>query len=162
MTYEAGQAARHGPEPGGEGPLRRLVLGILILGHFGLGAELLLLEHTERPAQWIPVVLLGLGLVAIVARLVRPGGAALGVLSGVMLLDLVAGGVGIALHYRGNVEFARELTPGLGGVALVGKALTGAFPALAPGALIQLGLVGLAYVYRHPLRHTLVAVDRRS
>ena len=38
---------------------------------------------------------------------------------------------------------------------LVWKALRGATPALAPGALAQLGLLGLLYTYRHPaLTHT--------
>ena len=37
------------------------------------------------------------------------------------------------------------------GLELVWEALKGATPALAPGAMAQLGLVGLAFAYRHPL-----------
>jgi hypothetical protein len=53
--------------------------------------------------------------------------------------------VGTFLHYRGNVEFELELTPGIRGLALFREAITGATPALAPGAMIVVGLVGLAY-----------------
>lgn len=145
-----------------ESVLRRLMLGLLLLGHLGLGSELLLMGHTEQPAQWIPLVLLALGFAAATLQALRPGPAPLTALRGLMALQIVAGGVGVALHYRGNVEFALEQAPALAGTALVAKALTGAFPALAPGALVQLGLVGLAYGYRHPLRRSRVAIPRRS
>jgi hypothetical protein len=36
------------------------------------------------------------------------------------------------------------------GMDLLSKAMTGAAPALAPGAMIQLGLLGLVYTFRHP------------
>jgi hypothetical protein len=58
--------------------------------------------------------------------------------------------VGLYLHYRGNVEFALERDPSLSGARLLWKALRGATPALAPGALSQLGLLGLLYTYGHP------------
>lgn len=64
---------------------------------------------------------------------------------------VVAGLAGLYFHYVGNVEFAVERDSSLSGAALVWKALTGATPALAPGALAQLGLLGLAYSYSHPI-----------
>lgn len=151
-----------GERTGADGALRRLLLGLLLLGHLGLGAELLLLGHTEEPAQWVPIAVLAVGLGAATLQALRPGPGPLAALLGVMVLQILAGGVGVALHYRGNVEFALEQAPALAGTALVAKALTGAFPALAPGALVQLGLVGLAYGYRHPLRRSRVAITRRS
>jgi hypothetical protein len=36
------------------------------------------------------------------------------------------------------------------GLKLFKAAITGATPALAPGSLIQMGLLGLAYTFRHP------------
>jgi hypothetical protein len=63
---------------------------------------------------------------------------------------LLAGVVGIGLHVRGNIEFARELYPSMAGIELVKKTLTGATPVFAPGSLALLGLVGLAHAYRHP------------
>jgi hypothetical protein len=68
-----------------------------------------------------------------------------------MLVFLVIGGLGVILHFRGNIEFAQERYPTLGGVKLMWKALRGATPALAPGALAQLGLLGLLYTYGHPV-----------
>ena len=67
-----------------------------------------------------------------------------------MAAFLGAGLLGVYLHFAGNVEFAIERTPELRGFALVWKALRGATPALAPGALAQLGLLGLIYTYTHP------------
>ena len=63
---------------------------------------------------------------------------------------VVSGLIGLWQHYQGNVEFEREMYPDLGGLELVVKALHGAFPALAPGTMIQLGLLGMAYTFRHP------------
>jgi hypothetical protein len=36
------------------------------------------------------------------------------------------------------------------GMDLFSKVMTGAAPALAPGAMVQLGLLGLIYTFRHP------------
>ena len=71
-----------------------------------------------------------------------------------MLVFVGAGLLGLVLHFKGNVEWALERNPELGGMTLIWKALTGATPALAPGALAQLGLLGLAWSYRHPAVHT--------
>jgi hypothetical protein len=68
-----------------------------------------------------------------------------------MVLCLFAGLVGLGLHYQGNVEFELEMYPSMGGVDLVWEALTGATPALAPGTMVGLGLLGLAYTHRHPV-----------
>ena len=63
-------------------------------------------------------------------------------------LDPDNGGLlGLYLHLRGNAEFERELHPAAAGWTLWWDALRGATPALAPGALAQLGLVGLAYAW---------------
>ena len=50
-----------------------------------------------------------------------------------MALFVLSGGIGVALHYRGNVEFELEMYPSLSGLELVRKTLTGATPVLAPG-----------------------------
>jgi hypothetical protein len=71
-----------------------------------------------------------------------------------MIVFVVAGALGLVLHFKGNMEWALERQPELSGMTLVWKSLTGATPALAPGALAQLGLLGLVWSYRHPaLRH---------
>src|SRR5205085_8807415 len=91
-----------------------------------------------------------IGVVVTAVVYFRPTSGALRVFQGLMLIYLVIGVLGVYLHFRGNVEFVLERYPTLGGLQLVWKALRGATPALAPGALAQLGLLGLIYGYRHP------------
>ena len=68
----------------------------------------------------------------------------------IMLAYLATGGLGVLLHYRGNVAFELEMYPTTAGMQLFKKAITGATPALAPGTMAVLGLVGLAYTTGHP------------
>ena len=67
-----------------------------------------------------------------------------------MVLCVAAGVVGVFLHYRGNVEFELEREPLRADCVCFWEAIRGATPALAPGAMAQLGLLGLVYSYRHP------------
>ncbi|MDP9200402.1 MAG: hypothetical protein M3P26_00500 [Gemmatimonadota bacterium] len=136
--------------------LRQLLLAIVLIGIVGLEVELALLRHAESVTQWIPHVALMIGLLSTAAVYFRPGALTLRAFQVVMLVFLVVGMLGVYLHYRGNVEFALERDPSLTGANLIWKALRGATPSLAPGALAQLGLLGLVYTYRHP------AFDRSS
>ena len=130
--------------------LRTLLLGIIVLGAMGLLAELLLLEHYESAWQFTPLVLLGAVVVAAALIWRRPSPATVRFFQALMALCLAAGAIGVFLHYDGNVEFELEREPLLGGLALFWEAARGATPALAPGAIAQLGLLGLVYTYRHP------------
>jgi hypothetical protein len=130
--------------------LRQLVLAVILLGIVGLEVELALLRHADSFQQWIPHVALMIGLLSTSTVYIRPGAATLRAFQVIMVIFLVVGALGVYLHFIGNVEFARERDPSLSGGALVWKALRGATPALAPGALAQLGLLGLLYSYRHP------------
>jgi hypothetical protein len=68
-----------------------------------------------------------------------------------MVLFVVAGALGVYYHYVANVDFQREVDPSVQGMALFWKAMSAKTPpALAPGAMAQLGLIGLAYTFRHP------------
>ena len=136
--------------PGDVTVLRRLLLALVLIGAGGLGLELLLLEHFESVLQWIPLALLAVVLVsgATVAR--WPSSRTVRIFQAVMLLCVVAGLAGVYLHYRGNIEFELEREPLRRGLALFWEASRGATPALAPGAMAQLGLFGLAYTFRHP------------
>ncbi len=130
--------------------LRGFLLILLLIGILGLGAELLLLEHIEDVWQWVPLILMGLSLAVLGWRAVDRGRVSMRALQGTMILFVVSGFVGLWMHYQGNVEFEREMYPTLKGLALFWEALKGATPTLAPGTMIQLGLLGLAYTYRHP------------
>ena len=127
--------------------LRRLLAGIFVAGALGLIAELLLIGHIEDVWQGIPFALLTFSLVALAWNTVHGGASSAHAFLATSLL-LVAGGIaGVVLHYRSNTEFELEMYPSLAGWPLVREALTGAIPALAPGALVQLGLIGVAYWY---------------
>ena len=130
---------------------RHILLAILLLGVFGITAELLLLAHTEDATQWIPIALAGATVVLSGVVALRPSAGSIRVFQMVMLLMIVSGGVGMYLHLRANMEFQLEMDATLSGFALFRKSIVAkAPPALAPGAMTQLGLIGLAYTFRHP------------
>lgn len=130
--------------------LRTALLAILVLGAVGTGVELLLLGHTDGAWQWFPIVLTGLSLVFLAWHGVDRGPRSIRAIQALMVVFILSGMVGVLLHYQGNVEFEREMAPTIGGLKLFTEAMTGATPALAPGTMLQLGLVGLAWSYRHP------------
>jgi hypothetical protein len=132
--------------------LRQLVLVLVFIGIVGLEIELALLTHAESATQWIPHVALFVGLLATALIHFRPMPASLRAFQAIMAGFLIVGALGVYLHLRGNVEFALERDASLTGLSLIWKALRGATPALAPGALAQLGLLGLLYTYKHPAR----------
>lgn len=138
----------------GDAGWRRFALYLLIFGVGGTALELVLLEHFESPLQWTPLALLVLGGLVAAYVALKPTGRALRSLRVLMVAYLVAGGLGIYLHLQSNVEFERELHPSIAGWDLIVEVLKGAIPALAPGAMAQLGLLGLLICYRHPMIHT--------
>jgi hypothetical protein len=130
--------------------LRQLLLLLVFIGVVGLEVELALLRHAESFTQWIPHVALFIGLLSTAVVYFRPRRETLKAFQVVMLAFLIVGILGVFLHLKGNVEFALERDSSLSGAKLLWKALRGATPALAPGALAQLGLLGLLFSYRHP------------
>jgi len=130
--------------------LRQFIFAIIVIGIVGLLVELLLIDHMETWIQWIPLVVLLSGLASCIWVALRPGKASFRTFQAIMAIFIVAGVAGLYFHYAGNVEFAIERDATLSGLRLAWKSLRGATPALAPGALAQLGLLGLAYTYTHP------------
>ena len=131
--------------------LRRFVLAVLTFGLFGVLADLVTLQHFEDSWQLVPVVLIGLALLAIGWYLLGGGAPSVRLLQVLMLFFIAAGVAGVLLHYRGNMEFQLEIDPSQRGWDLFTKVIHAkAPPALAPGAMAQLGLLGLAYAFRHP------------
>ncbi len=131
--------------------IRRGLLALLVFGCVGLLGELLLIEHYYELPQLAPLALLGITLISIIWHWTSHTRASLRALQVVMLLLIVAGAVGVILHLEGNYEFERELEPDLGGMPFWLEVIRGATPTLAPGTLIQFGLLGLLYAYRHPV-----------
>lgn len=130
--------------------LRTFLLVTLLVSLTGTLAELLLLEHFEDAWQWAPIALVAAALVTLGWHAFERGPVSLNVLRGLMVLCVASGVLGVLLHYKGNVEFELEMYPDLSGWKLFKEAMMGATPALAPGAMLQLGLVGLAWTFRHP------------
>jgi hypothetical protein len=133
------------------GFIRRALIAILIFGLVGTEIELVLLKHTDGFWQLVPVVLVGVTLLLAAWAALRPGPASLGILRAVMAVFLVVGITGVFLHFTGNVGYEKESNPGQGGADLYKAAMMGSTPLLAPGVMLQLGLIGLLYTYRHPV-----------
>lgn len=130
---------------------RRILLTILFLGIAGISLELWLMAHTEDFYQLIPLFLAIAGVVAMVMVALKPSSGTVRVFQAMMALFVLSGLVGMWLHFQVNMEFQLEMDPALAGMTLYQKAiLAKSPPALAPGAMIQLGLIGLAYTFRHP------------
>lgn len=131
--------------------LRRGLLVLLLIGAVGLVGELVLLEHYEDQTQLIPFGLLVATMMATGWHWWAYDRRSLRVFQAVMLLLIIAGPVGIYLHVSGNYEMEREFDPSLLGLDLWLEVIRGEAPSLAPGTLVQFGLLGLLYAYRHPL-----------
>jgi len=130
--------------------IRTLLLGALAVGVVGTIGELILLRHIDKPAQWIPLVVLVAAVPILIRHASRPGVATVRTLQALMVTFIALGVLGVGLHYDGNVEFERELNPNERGWTFLRKTVAGATPVLAPGSMVLLGLVGLAHAYRHP------------
>jgi hypothetical protein len=139
--------------------IRRILLCILLIGMAGMTVELLLLKHTEEPSQLIPLVLIGMAFLALGWHAAQRTSVSLLAVQLTMVLFVAAGLIGMYLHYAANVEFHREIDPAIAGMPLFWKVMAAkAPPALAPGSMSQLGLIGLAYSYRFPVRAGFVDV----
>jgi hypothetical protein len=130
--------------------MRRLLLGVLVVGMLGIGAELILLRHYEDNWQLAPLALIAIGMATIGWHFSRPSAASIRALQTIMTLFVAAGGLGILLHYRAAMEFQLESGTATRGWLLFVQVMHAKVPpALAPGAMVQLGLLGLIYTFRH-------------
>ena len=120
---------------------------VLVVGLVGLEIELLLLKHTEGVWQILPLVLLGVGLLIALWYFRRRSAGAVIAMSCAMALFIASGVAGTLLHYQGNVVYEQESNPGLAGRELYKAAVQGSTPTLAPGAMIQLGLLGFIVAF---------------
>lgn len=137
-------------EPAALHTLRLLLLAVTVFGAAGLAAELALIEHWAEPPQLVPLATLALILAAGAAAALRPGRTTVRSFRLVMGLAVAAGLAGVGFHLSGNLAFEREIVPDAALGALLWEAVRGATPLLAPGSLVQLGLVGLVFTWRHP------------
>ncbi|MBX2875081.1 MAG: hypothetical protein KTR30_23355 [Saprospiraceae bacterium] len=125
--------------------MKKILFAAFLISLVGTGAELLLLEHTQDAWQLIPVVLIGLALIAFSWFAATGAKLSQQVLRGIMLFFILSGVLGFALHYNGNMEFELEMYPSMKGTELMWETLKGATPVLAPGSMVATGLLGWAY-----------------
>ena len=132
--------------------LRSFLLLIFVLGVIGSAVELLLLGHTEDWRQWVPLALFVLSFPVLLFHAIARRALTFRILQATMLMFVISGGVGCWFHYQAKREFKLETNPALTGWELIREAIVSGTtpPILAPGVMIQLGLIGLAYGYCRP------------
>ena len=131
---------------------RRLTQILLAFGLVGLSVELVFLEHYEDGWMLIPLAVIAAALVCLLLVTTAASVPRLRVFRAVMWAMLASGLLGVVLHYRVGLEFQVDMDPTLSATQLFWKVLhMKAPPALAPGAMAQLGLLGLISTYRHPV-----------
>lgn len=131
--------------------LRRLLLALLTFGLTATVVDLFGLHHYEEPWQIVPIAFMIFSLLVIVWHAMSGSSASLTLLRILMVLMILIGATGVILHMQGSMAFQLEANPELSGWPLLKKLLAAkAPPALAPGIMVQLGLLGSIYGYRHP------------
>jgi len=131
--------------------IRRYLLAVLALGLVGTAIELILLEHYETAVQFVPLVSIALALAVLIWHRATGDGLSIRALQATMVLFLMAGIAGAGFHFRGAAQFQLEIDPSQNRWEIFKKVMRAkAPPVLAPGLMVQLGLVGLVYAYRHP------------
>lgn len=133
-----------------ESQFRRFLLATAAATYLAAAVELVLVDHYEDALQFIPFGLIAAGLAAAAWAAASPSRAALRTLQGVGALVVLGSLVGIVLHVKGNVEFAREIQPDLSLSEALWDGLDGGNPFLAPGMIALAGVLAAAASYRHP------------
>ena len=125
-----------------------ILAAVLMFGMAGLLAELALIAHYEDVAQLIPIALLTAGLFVLSAELMLARGWTQLLLQLTMVLFVASGALGVYFHFQGSREFQVEMDPQMRGTTLVWHVLRAKSPpTLAPGSMVQLGILGLGYSY---------------
>ncbi len=134
--------------------LRRGILAVLLFGCVGVIGELVLLEHYEELTQLPPLVLCAAMGVAVLAHWMGNGARSVRTIQVIALLMVLSGAVGVFFHGEENLEHAREdaqeYSEPTSGSAFWMSVAKGEAPMLAPGTMIQFGLLALLFAYKHP------------
>ncbi len=133
--------------------LRRAVLAVVVVASLGAATDLVLLAHYEDPWQVVPLVAIGLAACAVTWHLLCPGTASLRALQATMVAFILAGFLGVLLHFQGAAEFQLEIDPTQTWWTIAAKAIRAkAPPVMAPALMAQLGALGLIYTLWEPQR----------
>lgn len=152
-------AQRDGAEPDAgraAARMRRATWALALAACAGSLAELALSEHVEEPLQIVAFGLVLLATLALLAPVLRPTRGVLRGARGALGLVFLGGAYGVWLHFAGNLAFEKEIQPTLRTAELLGPALLGAAPLLAPGILALIACLGWIATIDHP------ALDARA
>jgi len=131
--------------------LRRLLLALLAFGLIGVSVELVLLEHYEDPSMFVPFAAIAASLAAVALHATANTAVTARGLQAAMAALIISGLAGVVLHYQGSLEFQLDMDPEISRWDVFWKVMhMKAPPTLAPGIMVQLGLLGLVSTYRHP------------
>lgn len=123
-----------------------ILLAAICFMMLGTLLELYLLSHYEDGLQLIPIICILLSAVLLMVSVFKPSKIIRRLFAFLMISTAFSGVFGIFLHLQVNVEFEQEMTPTLPKWDLFVESLSGAIPALAPGSLIVLALIGYSYL----------------
>ena len=126
--------------------IRRVILVALLFMLAGTGLELYLLDHYEDTLQLIPIIFIGASVLTLIILFYRRTKLTTGIYKLVLGLTALSGVYGAVLHLQANYEFEVEMKPSAKGWDLFVESLSGALPALAPGSMIVLALIGYSYL----------------
>jgi hypothetical protein len=129
--------------------LRRVLLALATMLLLGTLVELWLVNHNEDAIQWVPFVLCGLGLVAILLYVLRKTQTTIWFLRIVMTLMMLGSVLGIYLHVSKNMSLEREMHPTASSSQVWRKGFGGANPLLAPGILAISAILILLASYKY-------------
>ena len=118
----------------------------LLFMMIGTAMELYLLDHYEDTLQLIPILCIGASLITLIILFFRRTKWTLGTYKLLLGLTALSGVYGAFLHLKANYEFELEMKPTVQGWDLFMESLSGALPALAPGSMIVLALIGYSYL----------------
>ena len=127
-------------------PVRKILAAALLFMMGGTAMELYLLDHYEDLQQLIPLVCIGVSMLLMAAVSIRRTGLLARSFVGALILTALSGVYGTFLHLRANYEFEQEMKPGATAREWLLDSFSGALPALAPGSMIALALIGYSYI----------------
>lgn len=104
------------------------MLGALLLGIVGTGTELLVAGHTEDYLQWGPLLLILLCLGVSAWHGIARSAASVRGLQAIMVLFFLGGATGLLVHWKGKVEFKRDIDLSLSGTRLFLEAMKSQSP----------------------------------
>jgi len=129
--------------------LRRALLAGCALALIGTVAELAIARHTGSLVQWLPFLLTGAMLPALIAFARWRGGWTRRLLRTAAVVLLLGGAFGVFEHLEHNAAFEAEIRPEAPSHEVWWEAVFGASPLLAPGIFGVAGLLAAAATWRH-------------